>query len=366
MMEMVKLTAISRPKQWKTLSKENLLEDGYPVYGANGKIGFYNSYTHEFPTLMITCRGATCGSIHISDAKSYINGNAMAIDSLSAEYDIRFLYYFFQYRGFNDVISGSAQPQITGQGLEKVLVPKIPLSTQRDIADLLDKADALRRKDRALLQAYEALAQAIFMDMFGDPVKNEKGWEVKKLGDCFSGKTKCGPFGSALKKDEYKTQGVPVWVMDNIVNYNFNPKDCLFIDKSKYEELESYSVSNGDIIISRAGTVGKMCVVQSEFKHSVISTNLIKLSLDDKKLDPFYFVYLMKCFAKKIGRLKTGSDDGFTHMNTGVLVDLTIPLPDILSQRKFVKILASIEQQKKCLNSEPESLFQTLLQRSFS
>ena len=112
----VKLHDICRPRQWKTISASNLLEEGYPVYGANGKIGFYSDYTHEFPTLMITCRGATCGNVHISEPKSYINGNAMALDELDREkVDIRFLYYYLLGRGFDDVISGSAQPQITGQ-----------------------------------------------------------------------------------------------------------------------------------------------------------------------------------------------------------------------------------------------------------
>lgn len=117
----VKLINICRPKQWKTLSISDLHDDGYPVYGANGKIGFYNEYTHEEETLLITCRGATCGSVNICEPKSYVNGNAMALDNLSTDCNFKFLYYFFLRRGFNDVISGSAHPQITGQGLSKIL-----------------------------------------------------------------------------------------------------------------------------------------------------------------------------------------------------------------------------------------------------
>ncbi|WP_315043992.1 hypothetical protein ACGTJS_03530 [Faucicola mancuniensis] len=77
----VPITLFFNPKQYKTISLENLLPTGFTVYGANGKIGKYNEFTHEFPTLMITCRGATCGNIHLSEPFSYINGNAMALDS---------------------------------------------------------------------------------------------------------------------------------------------------------------------------------------------------------------------------------------------------------------------------------------------
>ena len=125
----VKLSDICRPKQWKTIASSQLLDEGFPVYGANGQIGYYSEYTHEAPTLMITCRGATCGNIHISELMSYmpmsyINGNAMALDNLDQNrVDMRYLAYFFKKRGFADVISGSAQPQITRQGLDKVFVP---------------------------------------------------------------------------------------------------------------------------------------------------------------------------------------------------------------------------------------------------
>lgn len=130
-MKSVPLTSICKPKQWKTISTKELKEDGYPVYGANGKIGFYNKYTHEFPTVLITCRGATCGSINISEPKSYVNGNAMALDNLSADVHLYYLAHYLRFRKLDDVISGSAQPQITGQGLSSLQIPLPPLEQQK-------------------------------------------------------------------------------------------------------------------------------------------------------------------------------------------------------------------------------------------
>ncbi len=180
----VPLSSICRPKQWKTISTKQLKSEGYPVYGANGKIGFYDSYTHEAPTVMITCRGATCGTINISEPKSYINGNAMALDKLNEEKVLlKYLYYVLKGRGLNDVISGSAQPQITRQGLDKVTIPLPPLPEQRRIADILDKADSIRRKRQEAIALSEEFLRSVFLDMFGDPVTNPKGWAVKQLHD---------------------------------------------------------------------------------------------------------------------------------------------------------------------------------------
>ena len=348
------------------VSSKELRNEGYPVYGANGKIGFYTQYTHEHPTLAITCRGATCGSLHITEPTSYINGNAMALDDLRENINLKFLFYFLSVRGFNDVISGSAQPQITREGLAKVEIPLPPLPVQQRIADVLDKADALRRKDQELLEKYNELAQAIFIEMFGDPVKNEKGWSKDLLKNYYKKGVKCGPFGSALKKEEFQQEGIPVWNMDNIQAFDFVDSPNLFVSKDKYSMLKQYEVSEGDIIISRAGTVGKMCVVNSRFKHSLLSTNLIRLSLDDSRLIPLFFVHLMKYFSRRIGRLKTGSDDGFTHMNTKVLDNIEIYLPPFALQQAFVTKIELINQLKAKVSAEKsEELFQSLLQSTF-
>jgi len=144
---------ICSPKQWPTISIKQLMKSGYPVYGANGKIGFYSSYNHENETILITCRGATCGVLNVCEAKSYVNGNAMALDNLDQNYVL--LDYLFSALldcGTKDAISGTAQPQITKAGLEVVSVPIAPLNEQKRI---VAKIEALKVRSKA---AREALA----------------------------------------------------------------------------------------------------------------------------------------------------------------------------------------------------------------
>jgi len=117
----------------------------------------------------------------------------MALDELEGErVDVRFLYYYLLGRGFDDVISGSAQPQITGQGLTKIEIPLPPLPEQKRIAAILDKADAIRRKRQQAIQLADDFLRAVFLDMFGDPVTNPKGWPkkaLKLLGKSTTGRT---------------------------------------------------------------------------------------------------------------------------------------------------------------------------------
>ena len=108
----------------------------------------------------------------------------MALDALDkAKADLRFVTRALESADFSTVITGVAQPQITRQTLSRLQIPLPPLAEQKRIAAILDAADALRAKRRETLAQLDTLLQSTFLDMFGDPVTNPKGWEPKRLGD---------------------------------------------------------------------------------------------------------------------------------------------------------------------------------------
>jgi type I restriction enzyme, S subunit len=163
----VTLGSICSPKQHRTVSMSELTQSGYPVYGANGQIGFYHSFTHDSPTIAITCRGATCGTVNVVPPFSYITGNAMALDDLDEKrVDMKYLASALRARGFNDVISGSAQPQITRQPLLTIAIPLPPLNEQRRIGAILDQADMVRQKRSITLDMLERLANSVYRVTF--------------------------------------------------------------------------------------------------------------------------------------------------------------------------------------------------------
>jgi len=144
-----RLVDICNPKQWPTISSKQLQDHGYPVFGANGLIGFFDSFNHPDPTVLVTCREASCGTINISPPNCYVTGNSMAMDNpnpdlLTTEY----LAWVLRLRGMNDVISGSAQPQITRQGLEAVTIPVPSIEAQHDFANELSAVTRLDATSR--------------------------------------------------------------------------------------------------------------------------------------------------------------------------------------------------------------------------
>ena len=135
------LCEICRPKQWPTIPTKDFTEDGYFVYGANGVIGHYSEYNHEHPTILMACRGASCGAINISQPKSYITGNAMCMDEVIPDISFEYLAYYLSNYDYKTIITGGAQPQITYTNLKKVMVPIPSYNDQQSFALIYKQAD---------------------------------------------------------------------------------------------------------------------------------------------------------------------------------------------------------------------------------
>ena len=184
-MKYKKLLEVCTPKQWTTLATKLFVPNGkYPVYGANGIIGYYNEYNHIDETVVIGCRG-TCGveSIRIVPPYSYINGNAMCFDNLIEEIDIKFFYYFLKSLDYTKIITGVAQPQITAKSLSTINVPLLPLSIQKNMVKELDAIQTQISSNELLLQNYDDLIKSRFIELFGNLEENSKNWEIKSFSE---------------------------------------------------------------------------------------------------------------------------------------------------------------------------------------
>jgi len=351
---------------------DGLEEGNFPFYTSSQVLNkWLNSSQLNSRSIIFGTGGKA--SIHYAEGRFSVSTDCLAASSKQQFMNIKFVYYYILgnihilERGFK----GAGLKHISKKYIENLSIPILPFDSQNKIVAVLDKATSLVSKREETIKLLDELLRATFLDMFGDPKVNPYNFSIKLLSDFYIDKkngTKCGPFGSALKKEEYKEQGVPVWNMDNISkDGKFIAIPNLFIDIHKFKKLENYSVFNNDIIISRAGTVGKMCVVNSEYPNSIISTNLIRVRFNDRLL-PSYFVALMLYCKGGIGRLKKGGDGAFTHMSTGVLDSLEFPYPSIELQKKFeLKQIQFnfITAKLKSSLSELESLFKSLIQKIF-
>ena len=320
------LGEICRPKQWKTVSVSQLCENGYPVYGANGVIGKYKDFNHKKETILVTCRGATCGTLNICAPFSYVNGNAMALDSLDKSVDLRYLYYFLKGRGFHDVISGSAQPQIIRSAIERIEVPICNIGTQKEITKRFTKIEDIIKNKKRLLADLDNLIKARFVEMFGD-----KDFEKKPFKDV------CEELfaGGDVKRDRT--------VKDADSNHSYP----VFTNGEKDGGLYGYTdvarVTKPSITISGRGTIG-FCLVRAEPFYPAI--RLIVAIPKENLVTPSYLKYFID------SKDYSGRGASIPQLTIPMIKDEPVPIPPIKIQKEFESIVTQVDKSKFALSNE--------------
>ena len=362
-MEKVKLSDICSPKQWKTIPTSDLLNEGYPVYGANGIIGYYNEYNHENPVVTVTCRGATCGSINITVPKAYVTGNAMCLDDLKNDIEIEYLYYCLKHYDFKNVISGSAQPQITRQGMDKIYIMLCSREEQRDIVNKLKKTEKVIKLRKQELQLLDDLVKARFVEMFGDPVSNPYGYDKVALSDLAD--IKIGPFGSLLHKEDYIVGGHPLLNPSHIVDGRISPDNKLTISDEKYKELSAYQLKTGDVVMGRRGEMGRCAVVSEEGFLCGTGSILIRTK-GDVTADYIQKTISFPSFKKTIEDMAVVQT--MPNLNVPIVSSFEIIKPPIEVQDRYYALVEQVDKSKveiqKALN-KTQMLFDSLMQEYF-
>jgi len=173
--EVVRLGEVCDLYQPKTISGKEILEEGpYKVYGANGVIGYYTKYNHEDSEVLITCRGSTCGSINVSEPKSWITGNAMVVHPKVKNLNKKFLYYLLYNSDLSKTISGSGQPQITRATLYPYKIPLPSFPEQQEIAEILQTIDQKIEIEKKKKELYEELFKTMLNKIMSQEINVEK------------------------------------------------------------------------------------------------------------------------------------------------------------------------------------------------
>lgn len=339
------LGEICRPKQWKTVSVSQLCENGYPVYGANGVIGKYKDFNHKKETILVTCRGATCGTLNICAPFSYVNGNAMALDSLDKSVDLRYLYYFLKGRGFHDVISGSAQPQIIRSAIERIEVPICNIGTQKEITKRFTKIEDIIKNKKRLLADLDNLIKARFVEMFEDNFG-----EIVELGNV------CDVRDGTHDSPKYHNEGYPLVTSKNICNGKIDFSTCNLIQKEDYDKINKRSkVEIGDILMPMIGTVGNPIIINTNNEFAIKNVALIKFKDNSVILNTFVKALLESDY---FGRAVLSKTKGGTQkfISLGDIRKLELNLPPIELQNQFAAFVAQVDKSKFALRKSIISL----------
>lgn len=337
------------------ITKKDYIDGGFPAFSAAGQDGFTNEAYDSGCAVILSSIGARCGKCFYASGHwtALANTQVIKIDDCDTA---RFLFFYL-----NDERrwprSGSAQPFISPSAVKNLRVPLPPLTTQRKIVEILDQADALRRKRKEADEKMKQLIPAIFIKIFGDPATNPMGWEVKRLGDV------CGlRNGTAFRSSDWSDKGLPIVRIQNL-NDETKPFHYFGGDLSNKVVIES-----GDILLSWSGTPGTSfgCFVWRRGK-AVLNQHIFKVIVDKALLRDEYIVV---CISLRLDEMisKAHGGVGLSHITKKRLGGIALPAPPLDLQKKFVGLLGDIESQQRAqtkVRQKLDLLFDSLMHRAF-
>jgi len=336
------------------------------------KTGVKNSRM-VYPGDFLLTNSMSFGHPYIMKTSGCIHDGWLVLSNKKGVIDQDYFYHLLGsdliYAEFSRLASGSTVKNLNIEIVKGIKVSLPPLEEQRRIAAILDKADGVRRKRKEAIRLTEELLKSTFLEMFGDPVTNPKGWEVRELGDC----VKDIESGWSPKCDTRQAEPEEWGVLKlGAVTYgHFNPDEnkAMLPDDVPRQELE---IKTGDLLVTRKNTyelVGASAFVQMTRPKLMLPDLIFRLRLIDG-IDP---VYVWQTLSQKTMRLKLsglagGTAGSMPNISKARLRTLPFPVPPQLLQLKYREIFNQFwlkKEHQKESEEISENLFNSLLQRAF-
>lgn len=354
--------------QRKPVTKKDRKEGSYPYYGATGIQDYVDSYIFDGRYLLVGEDGAKWGSndktAFVVDGKCWVNNHAHILKLYDNVID-SFAEYYLVYKDLNEYITGAIVQKLTQKALVSIPIPIPPLPEQKKIVSELDCLSGIIEKKRQQLKELDALAQSIFYEMFGNPVDNERGWEVKKLKNVFS--VKIGPFGSLLHNSDYVSGGIPLVNPIHMQNETICPDKDFTVSEEMIKELQNYRLFAGDVIFARRGDIGRCALVRERDNGFLCGTGSLFVR-PVQPVDSFFFVKMMRCESMIEHLASFAKGATMLNINCKIIEDLDIILPPLPLQQTFASKIEAIEKQKALIKQslgEVETLFNARMQEYF-
>jgi len=282
----------------------------------------------------------------------------------------RFIYHYLNSNEFKQYINenskGGTQKFLSLGDIRNFKIPKLELNNQIDIVKKLDLIKQLiDDKNKELVLLYE-LVKSRFIELFGDPEKNTKGWKISKLSEHLD---VIG--GYAFKSNLFAESGdIPVLRIGNINSGYFKRTNMVYWHDD--EKLDRYAIYPGDLVMSLTGTVekddyGNVCILSNDFEKYYLNQRNAKLDLKNT-VTKEYLMYLLKF--PEIKKKLIGASRGVRQANISNkdILNLEVPIADIYLQNQFAQFVEKVDKSKIVIQQsldKYQQLFDSLMQEYF-
>jgi len=344
----------------------------YPYYGANGIVDFIDEYIFDEELLCIAEDGGNWGykqnCSYIVNGKYWVNNHVHVLKP-KKNVEIKYLMYYLNYTDLTSYITGTTRGKLTRTALDKIQINLPELEIQREIVIILDKINNLIEKNKKRIIYLEKLVKSRFIEMFGDLIKNDKGWEIKKLGEV-TNKISSGatPTGG---KENYEISGISLIRSMNVHNGYFEYKDLAYISNEQARQLKNVEVELEDILLNITGaSIARNCLVPSNIIPARVNQHVMIIRIKNKILNSIFLnnLFLNNVYKQKL--INLGEANGATRQAlTKIQIEkLEIILPPLSLQNEFAEFVTKTNKLKfeaeKSLK-DMENLYESLMQKFF-
>ncbi|SEN50551.1 type I restriction enzyme, S subunit [Pseudomonas sp. ok272] len=316
-------------------------------------------------SVLVSCIGSL-GKIGIAGVNVCTNQqiNALVFDKTLVE--PRYGYHFCKtLRPYLEGIApATTLPIINKTRFSEIEMPLRPLPEQRRIASILDKADALRAKRRETIAKLDQLLQSVFLEMFGDPATNPKGWPVCELGDLIHA-AQDGPHVSP----EYSESGIPFLSTRHVRAGSIRWEDLKYLSQTEAEiQWRKCRPERGDILYTKGGTTGLAATVETDEPFAVwVHVALLKTNFN--RTHPKWLTAMLNskyCFEQS-----QRYTHGIANRDLGLkrMVKIKMYLPPLEMQRRFAEFSQHLARENEQLIQSAETLdklFSSFQNRAFT
>jgi len=342
------LGSIADLYQPQTISKEQMsLYGQYLVFGANGVIGKFDKFNHEDSEVIVTCRGASCGSVSMTPSQAWITGNAMVIKVDEDKVLKPYIYYFLKNSDLNSVVSGGAQPQITRQPISafKILFPQSKTEQQK-IAEILGGVDEDIAKTQEVIGATEKLKRGLMQQLFTRGIGHTKfkktkfgeipeGWEVSRFGEI-----------ARITNGQVDPKKEPYKHMSLVAPNHVESDSGRIIYNETAEEQGAisgkYFVDKGDVIYSKIRPYLKK--VTLAYEECLCSADMYPIKGMDGFDNVFLFYILLSDSFTDFAN-SNSARTGIPKINRDELNGYEFALPPLNEQLDIARILSAVDEK---------------------
>lgn len=340
----------------------------YPYYGANGVQDYVADYIFDDELVLLAEDGGNFGSkdkpiAYRVSGKCWVNNHAHVLRPKQG-LDVDYLCYSLMFYDVSGLVNGATRQKLTQADMRKMEIPVPPLEEQRRIAALLDKVSDLIAKRRTQLDKLDLLVKARFVEMFGDPISNPKGWETGKIRDVVS-EARYGTSRPAVEGGAYKYLRMGNITFDGHLDLS----NLKYIDIPE-SEIKKCIVKRGDVLFNRTNSkelVGKTCVFDLD-EPMVIAGYIIRVRVNDKVLPDYLSAVLNSQYGKKTLADMCKAIVGQANINAQELQNIAICIPPVELQRQFSQSVNQVNKLASNINcglEKLETLKKALMQQYF-